>query len=101
MPPTSGAPDTAIVGCDSNGEQGKLLDVSLTLNRTIPRTVAPVITELELNRPAVVTTRYLDQLVRQLGLPISGGQIAAKLRALGWLLPIRTKGAWEFAPADR
>ncbi|MEQ7127943.1 type IV toxin-antitoxin system AbiEi family antitoxin [Actinopolymorpha sp. B11F2] len=58
-------------------------------------------TELELSRPAVVTSRLLSDLARSAGLSMPGEQVAARLRALGWLLPLRTRGAWEFAPGDR
>ncbi|PZS11764.1 MAG: hypothetical protein DLM55_00835 [Acidimicrobiales bacterium] len=73
----------------------------VTAFRVIPPSLAPVLTELELVRPPVVTASWLDQAAQRLGVPITGQHLAARLRKLGWLLPLRVRGVWEFAPADR
>ncbi|MGH3546171.1 MAG: type IV toxin-antitoxin system AbiEi family antitoxin [Mycobacteriales bacterium] len=73
----------------------------MTRTRSIPPSLAPVLTELELMRPAVVTSAGLTKLLQQLGQSITAKRAAARLRELGWLLPLRSRGVWEFAPADR
>ena len=71
------------------------------MDRSIPRYLAPVLTELELERPTVVTLAWLDEACRRLDLDLGSGELARRLRMLGWLLPLRARGAWEFAPGDR
>ena len=57
--------------------------------------------ELELERPAVVTLAWLERARQCINLELTAGEIARRLRVLGWLLPLRARGVWEFAPADR
>lgn len=73
----------------------------MTQPRSIPPSLAAVLAELELIRPAVVGIADLDRIANDLGLRSSGESIAIRLRALGWLMPLRVRGMWEFAPADR
>lgn len=73
----------------------------MTQTRSIPPSLAGVLSELELTRPAVVGIAGLERIAHHLGLRSSGESIATRLRALGWLLPLRVRGMWEFAPADR
>jgi len=56
---------------------------------------------LELEQPRVVAAADLDLLARDSGLTLSGVELGYQLRRLGWLLPLRTRGVWEFAPAAR
>jgi hypothetical protein len=49
----------------------------------------------------VVTQPWLDAARQQIGLEMDSAEVARRLRMLGWLLPLRARGAWEFAPADR
>jgi hypothetical protein len=67
----------------------------------VPASLAPVVEELELRQPAVVTRSLLMEILarRQVSLPPAAA--AERLVRLGWLLPLRTRGAWEFAPAAR
>jgi hypothetical protein len=69
--------------------------------RSVPRSVAPVLEALELEQPALVTLRRLDDLVVETGVEVSGSVAARLLRERGWLLPLRTTGVWEFAPGAR
>jgi hypothetical protein len=56
---------------------------------------------LELDQPRVVTRRDLDRLARDAGVDWPTGVILQRLRQRGWLLDLRTRGVWEFAPAAR
>jgi hypothetical protein len=73
----------------------------MTVKRSIPASLAPLLTELELDRPAVVTLALLDELRLRCQVDLPADEVARRLRMLGWLLPLRTRGAWEFAPAER
>jgi hypothetical protein len=74
-----------------------------TAPRNVPSSLAGVLAALELDRPAVVTLAHLETVTAGLASPTSlaPATIAKRLRELGWLLPLRVRGAWEFAPADR
>ncbi|MGH7556889.1 MAG: type IV toxin-antitoxin system AbiEi family antitoxin [Gemmatimonadota bacterium] len=69
--------------------------------RSIPASLASVLEELELERPAIVTKETLGRLIERAGLEQDPGQVASRLQSQGWLLTLRTRGAWEFAPASR
>ncbi|MCZ7629646.1 MAG: type IV toxin-antitoxin system AbiEi family antitoxin [Microthrixaceae bacterium] len=69
--------------------------------RPIPARLAPIIQALELDQPRVVTASGLGELAGTNGVTKDGTQLAYDLRRLGWLLPLRTRGAWEFVPAAR
>lgn len=56
---------------------------------------------LELDQPRVVTADGLTRLAKNQGIDIDGVQLAYELRRLGWLIGLRTKGAWEFVPGAR
>src|SRR5680860_518014 len=75
----------------------------MTVNesRPIPSRLAPVLEALELDQPRVVTADGLAHLARGQGIDIDGVQLAYELRRLGWLIGLRTKGAWEFVPGAR
>lgn len=70
-------------------------------SRSVPSRLAAVVEALELDQPRVVTVADLEGLSRSSGLSISGVALGYELRRLGWLLPLRTRGVWEFAPAAR
>jgi hypothetical protein len=57
--------------------------------------------ELELRQPAVVTRSLLTEILTQTQVLLPPEAAAERLVRLGWLLPLRTRGAWEFAPAAR
>lgn len=69
--------------------------------RSIPQGLAPVLEALELEQPRVVTSGALADYARAAGVDWSTNVIAQRLRERGWLLPLRTRGVWEFAPAAR
>ena len=70
-------------------------------SRPVPARLAPVVEELELRQPAVVTRSLLTEMVAQTQVSLRSKAAAERLVRLGWLLPLRTRDAWEFAPAAR
>jgi hypothetical protein len=72
-----------------------------TTTRSIPASTAPVLEELELEQPKLVTANLLRDLAarRQVGVPVD--ELVERLRRHGWLLDLTTRGVWEFAPAAR
>jgi len=70
-------------------------------SRSIPSRLSPVLKELELRQPRVVTKSMLADILSRRGAPASADQVAYRLQKHGWLLTLRTRGAWEFAPAAR
>jgi hypothetical protein len=69
--------------------------------RSVSSRLAPVLEELELRQPSVVTRALLRDIAEQVGVTLGPSQLAARLVRLGWLLPLRKRDAWEFAPAAR
>ncbi len=69
--------------------------------RSVPATLAPVVEELELRQPKVVTREMLRSILSRRGVALSAREAAHRLQRHGWLLSLRTRGAWEFAPASR
>jgi len=69
--------------------------------RRLPGSLAPVLEELELRQPAVVTRAVLSEVAARAGVRLSADVVADRLVRLGWLLPLRKRNAWEFAPAAR
>ncbi len=63
--------------------------------------LAPLLQELELRRPKVVTKRLLEDVIRASGWNKSVRDATDRLVREGWLLPLRCRGAWEFVPASR
>lgn len=66
--------------------------------RTLPRSLAAVVEDLEVDQPRVVTMATLRTLVERHGLGTTPPVVAARLRKNGWLLATGTRGVWEFAP---
>jgi hypothetical protein len=69
------------------------------LTRSIPPSLAPILTQLELQGADLVTFPQLDALVRSAGIRTATRNVADRLRKRGWLLPTGQRGVWEFAPA--
>ncbi|HEV7761521.1 MAG TPA: type IV toxin-antitoxin system AbiEi family antitoxin [Acidimicrobiales bacterium] len=65
------------------------------------RSVAAIVEGLELEQPTVVTDALLARLSDHAGSPLSSDAAAERLVRAGWLLPLRTRRAWEFVPAAR
>ncbi len=60
-----------------------------------------MVQELELRQPPVVTRSLLEEIVATTGSRVPGNALVERLVRLGWLLPLRKRDAWEFAPAAR
>jgi len=56
---------------------------------------------LELDQPRVVTRQDLERVARDAGVDWPAGAVLQRLRQRGWLLDLKTRGVWEFAPAAR
>jgi hypothetical protein len=69
--------------------------------RALPKSVAGVVQELELRQPAVVTRALLEEIASATGTQLPEKALVDRLVRLGWLLPLRKRGSWEFAPAAR
>ncbi|WP_204803771.1 type IV toxin-antitoxin system AbiEi family antitoxin [Mycobacterium riyadhense] len=76
----------------------------MTVARVIPRSVADVVEQLELDGDLVVTSDRLATVMRQVGLDghkAATRRLAYELQRDGWLGQLRTRHAWEFLPAAR
>lgn len=73
----------------------------MTESRNISKSLAPLLELLELEQPRVVTTSDLAEAAAEVGLQWAARDIARRLLEKGWLLPLKTRGVWEFAPAAR
>lgn len=69
--------------------------------RSLPASLAPIVEELELLQPAVVTRARLAEIAAGKGIRLDSAAIAERLVRHGWLLPLRKRNTWEFAPAAR
>lgn len=56
---------------------------------------------LELEQPRVVTRESLEGWAREADIPWPSSVVVQRLRERGWLLDLKTRGVWEFAPAAR
>ena len=72
-----------------------------TLTRSIPRSLAALVTQLELDRPSAVSVEQIAQMSRDTGVTTPPRVAIQRLAARGWLLPTGVRGTWEFAPGDR
>jgi len=68
--------------------------------RSISTSMAGVLERMELERPIVVTSETLNQILHEEGVRTPARIVAARLREKGWLLPTAVRGAWEFVPAS-
>lgn len=69
------------------------------MTRTISKTMAGILEELELHQPTLITSEQLSQLLQEHGVKTPAKVVAARLRERGWLLPTDQRGVWEFVPA--
>lgn len=69
--------------------------------RSVPARLAPVMEELELRQPKIVTKEMLTDILRRRQIQLRPLDAANRLQKLGWLLTLRTRGVWEYAPASR
>jgi len=56
---------------------------------------------LELEQPRVVSREDLEEWAREAGITWPMNVVLQRLRERGWLLDLKTRGVWEFAPAAR
>jgi hypothetical protein len=56
---------------------------------------------LELEQPRVVSRDSLERLAQEAGIQWPTNVVLQRLRERGWLLDLKTRGVWEFAPAAR
>ena len=73
------------------------------MTRTIPRSLAPVIAELELEAADLVTTAKLDEILKAAGVGTATRTVASRLRERGWLLgrmtwPTVPRSGWRLPP---
>jgi predicted transcriptional regulator of viral defense system len=68
--------------------------------RSLSRQLAPLVAELELRQPTLVTLSDLALIAEETGLRTPAKVIAARLRATGWLLATTQRGVYEFAPGS-
>jgi hypothetical protein len=74
--------------------------------RPVPRSLSSVLAELELLAPETVDRTLMAQVLSAAGDPEAASparvdDVIDRLRRAGWLLPLRARGVWEFAPANR
>lgn len=72
-----------------------------TTARSIPKSLAPVLEDLERRQPTLVTKELLVEIIEERGLQLRPEGVAYRLQKEGWLLSLRKEDAWEFAPASR
>jgi predicted transcriptional regulator of viral defense system len=68
--------------------------------RSLSKQLAPLVAELELRQPTLVTLHELALLAEEAGLRTPAKVVAARLRATGWLLATAQRGVYEFAPGS-
>lgn len=71
------------------------------MTRSIPAWLAPILEELELERPTIVTVDLIDELRSRLNVNSPTNRVIQELSERGWLLKTGSQGAWEFIPAER
>ncbi len=69
--------------------------------RDVTTKLAPLLQQLELEQPRVVTKTELQSAAAEAGLTWPVEVVIRRLRERGWLLDLETRGVWEFAPAAR
>jgi predicted transcriptional regulator of viral defense system len=67
--------------------------------RTLPRTLATIAAELELDEASYVTIDRIADIAHRHGIASEPRNLAYRLRKSGWLLDTPSRGVWEFAPA--
>ncbi len=68
--------------------------------RPLPTSLADIVAGLELRQPKVVTRELLGDLAQATGSKLPPKVLAERLVRAGWLLPLRLRNAWEFAPGS-
>jgi len=76
----------------------------MTAPRALPRRLAGLVEQMELDQPRVVTLSDLTRMAGETGARIEESDVVAlayRLRDLGWFGTVRTQGVWEFNPGSR
>jgi hypothetical protein len=76
----------------------------MTMARSLSASLAPVVEELELEQPRVVTLGQITDIVNRTLEAKTAGEprlIAYELQRRGWLGRLRTMNVWEFFPGAR
>ena len=73
----------------------------MTTGRPVPRWLAAVLQELELERPALVRVGDIERIAEAVGAGAPTPLIVKGLAERRWLLPTGVRGVWEFSPGDR
>ncbi len=76
----------------------------MTVARSLPGSLAPVVEELELEQPRVVTLAQITDILHRVGAGKAAsepGHVAYELQRRGWLGRLRTMNTWEFLPGAR
>lgn len=70
------------------------------MSRTIPESFAPILEDLELNRPQLVSLDDLRAMCERHRIGTEPRVVASRLKQRGWLVATPQRGVWEFAPAE-
>lgn len=70
------------------------------MTRTISKSMAEILEELELNQTQYITLEELAFLAKKHHVLTKPSIIASRLKHTGWFLPTGQRGVWEFAPAS-
>ena len=73
----------------------------MTTARSSTPSLSRLLELLELEQPRVVTREDLEDWAREAGITWPINVVLQRLRERGWLLDLKTRGVWEFAPAAR
>ena len=71
------------------------------MTRSIPPALAPLVEQLELEHPAMVTVPQIAELIARTRMRTPTRVAIQRLAERGWLLPTGVRGVWEFAPGAR
>lgn len=70
------------------------------MTRTISKSMAGILEDLELDNKSYVTLQELGELAKRHNVLTEPTMIASRLKQSGWLLPTAQRGVWEFASAS-
>lgn len=73
----------------------------MTTARSSTPSLSRLLEFLELEQPRVVSRESLEGWAREAGIHWPTNVVLQRLRERGWLLDLKTRGVWEFAPAAR
>ncbi len=71
------------------------------MTRSIPPSLARLVEQLELERPAAVSVAQVAEIIARTNVRTPPRVAIQRLAKRGWLLRTGVRGTWEFAPADR